>query len=605
MEAKPYDFSGYATKYGIKCSDGRTIQKDAFKHMNGMTVPFVYHHLHDDVLQVLGHALLEARDDGMYAWVSCNDTEKGQHTKSLVKHGDIVSLSIYANNLVQKGKDVVHGMIRELSLVLAGANPEAVIDNIAISHEDGSIILDEEEAVISMKEPISVEIIHEDEGTEKEQSTEENEEKNSEEDISHALSENATVQDVLSTMTEEQQNVVAALITEAINETNSAMAQSEDGGEAMKTNPFEPVRDPKTPVRSEYALTHSDFTELFDAAKRENSFKAVLKHAMNETEGVLSHADTYGLDPIEVLFPDAQLVNNTPEYLARRMEWVSTVLNGVRHSPFSRIKMVIADITADEARAKGYVKATMKKEEIIRLIQRAISPKTIYKKQKLDRDDVLDITSFDVIAWLRSEMRIMLDEEVARAILIGDGREADDPDKISEENIIPIFKDADLYAHHVVLPAIDPANPGPGLIGQIDAVLMAMAEYRGSGAPTMFVSPSTLTRYLTVKDTMMHRLYPTMAELNAAMTTSNIVTVPLMEGATRVGDDGKTYALNSIVVNLRDYTVGTDRGGQITSFDDFDIDFNQHKYLIETRMSGALTRPKSALVFETDVSPAG
>ncbi len=592
MKTKSFDFSGYATKYGVRCSDGRTIEKNAFKHMDGMTVPLVYQHLHSDVKSVLGHALLEARDDGIYSYGFFNSSEEGSHAKTLVKHGDVTSLSIYANGLVQKAKNVVHGVIRELSLVLAGANPEAVIDNIAIAHsDDGSVIFDEEEAVIKMNEPI----IHNEPIIEEEETTE----------IEHADAKEKTVQDVLDSMTEEQRNVTYALVASVMSDEEDSeedMAQTNIGGKDMKTNLFSAVEAPTSiNGRSEFALAHSDFSAIFEEAKRKNSLRDTLRSmlAHEDSAEVIAHADTYGLDPIEVLFPDAKLVNNTPEFLARRMEWVSSVLNGVRHSPFTRIKMVIADITADEARAKGYVKATMKKEEIIKLIQRSIAPKTIYKKQKLDRDDVLDITGFDVVAWLRSEMRLMLDEEIARAILIGDGREADDPDKISEENIIPIFKDADLYSHHVVL------APDMAIIDQIDAVLGAMAEYRGSGAPTMFVAPSTLTKYLTVRDTLQHRLYPTVAELTAAMTVGGIITVPLMEGATRVGTDGKTYAVTSIVVNLRDYTVGTDRGGQITTFDDFDIDFNQQKYLMETRMSGALVRPKSALVFETDVTPAG
>ncbi len=589
MEVKAFDFGGYATKYGVKCSDGRTIEKDAFKHMDGITVPLVYQHLHTDVKSVLGHAKLEARDDGIYSYGFFNSSDEASHAKEMVKHGDVVSLSIYANGLVQKAKNVVHGMIRELSLVLAGANPEAVIDNIAIAHsDDGTVIFDEEEAVIKMNEPIDVLEHAEEVG-------------GSDTQVMPQLTEDSTVEEVIASMSEIQQNVTAALITQALAE--QTIEQSDIGGDEMKTNLFSAVEAPNTiNGRSEFALAHSDFVGVFEEAKRKNSLRDTLRSliASDESKDMLAHADTYGLDPIEVLFPDAKLVNNTPEFLARRMEWVSTVLNGVRHSPFTRIKMVIADITADEARAKGYVKATMKKEEIIKLIQRSIAPKTIYKKQKLDRDDVLDITGFDVVAWLRSEMRLMLDEEIARAILIGDGREADDPDKISEENIIPIFKDADLYAHHVVIPT------DMTIIDQIDAVLGAMAEYRGSGAPTMFVAPSTLTRYLTVRDTLQHRLYPTVAELTAAMTVGGLVTVPLMEGATRVGTDGKTYGVTAIVVNLRDYTVGTDRGGQITTFDDFDIDFNQQKYLMETRMSGALVRPKSALVFESEVTtPAG
>ncbi len=589
MEVTGFDFGGYATKYGVRCSDGRTIEKDAFKHMDGITIPLVYQHLHSDVKSVLGHAKLEARDDGVYSYGFFNSSEEGQHAKTLVKHGDVTSLSIYANGLVQKAKSVVHGMIRELSLVLAGANPEAIIDNIAIAHsEDGSIIFDEEEAVIKMNEPI-ISFMEKEEDA-----------------IEHADSEVETVQDVLDSMTEKQRNVTYALVASVMQdeeEPDENMSQSYNGGNEMKSNLFDPTKAPNfTPDHSEYALTHSEFSGLFEEAKRKNSLRDVIRGILNneDSKDMLAHAETYGLDPIEVLFPDARLVNNTPEFLARRMEWVSTVLNGVRHSPFTRIKMVIADITADEARAKGYVKATMKKDEVVKLIQRSISPKTIYKKQKLDRDDVLDITGFDVVTWLRSEMRLMLDEEIARAILIGDGREPDDPDKISEENIVPIFKDADLYAHHVTVPA------DATIIDQIDLVLLSMAEYRGSGAPTMFVSPSGLTKYLTVRDTLEHRLYPTVAELTAAMTVGNIVTVPLMEGATRTAQDGTVYNLNAIVVNLRDYTVGTDRGGQITSFDDFDIDFNQQKYLMETRMSGALTRPKSALIFETaQPTPAG
>lgn len=563
-----YDFSGYATKNDLKCSDGRIIRKGAFKVNDGQTVPLVWQHLHNDPSNVLGHARLENRDDGVYAYCKFNNTEAGQNAKELVKHKDINALSIHANKLVQKGSDVIHGVIKEVSLVLSGANPGALIDNLAIEHGDGSLVTDDTEAIIYTGSELSL-----DDLTHQAGSTGSEDEK--------------TVAEIFAGFSDVEKDVVYAMISQVlqgqteINADDGEVKHYDEGRRDMKINVF----DKQDPTETEGAtLTHSQIQAIFEDAKRCGSLK----------ESVLAHAQEYGIEDIDYLFPDARKVRETPDFIKRDTDWVEGVMAGTHHTPFSRIKSMAADITANEARAKGYVTGAEKKEEIIKLLKRVTGPTTIYKKQKLDRDDIIDITDFNVVSWLKSEMRLMLDEEIARAILIGDGRAVDNADKINEECIRPIYKDDDLYAHKVLL-------EGPTIEAKIDEIVRARINYKGSGNPTLYAPPTVITDMLLIKDKNGRRIYNTEAELAAALRVSKIVEVPLMDTVSRI-IEGVTEApakLVGIIVNLKDYTVGTDKGGEVNMFDDFDIDYNQYKYLMETRCSGALTRPKSALVLES------
>lgn len=564
MKSK-FDFGGYATKNNLRCTDGRTIQKDAFRENDGKTVPLVWQHLHNDPANVLGHAILENREDGVYAYCIFNSSPAGQNAKVAVEHGDITSLSIYANELIQKGKNVMHGVIREVSLVLAGANPGAKIDNLSFGHGDGSDMIDEEEAIIFTGEKLSAG------GTR---------------DIQHGDNKNPedrTVKEIFDTMSDEQKNVVYAIISHALEgeekeeDDPNNVNHSTKGGNEMKHNIFDNSDDDK----KRQTLTHSQMQEIIADAQKCGSFK----------EAFLAHVQTYGIENIDYLFPDAKTVTPTPEFIKRDTEWVAGVISGTTHSPFSRIKSTAADITADAARALGYVKGALKKEEVISLLKRVTTPTTIYKKQKLDRDDIIDITDLDVVAWLKAEMRMMLDEELARVILIGDGRDAESADKINETNIRPIYTDADMYAHHISVAVDKDAED------LIDEIIKARKYYKGSGSPALYVDPDSLTDMLLLKDTTGRRLYPTTTELAAALRVSKIVEVPVMENRTRVSGQS-TLKLKAIIVNLKDYVVGADKGGAISMFDDFDIDYNQYKYLLETRCSGALVRPKSALVIE-------
>lgn len=572
---KKFDFSGYATKNNIKCSDGRTILKDAFKHHDGQVVPLVWQHMHNDPSNYLGHALLENREDGVYAYGVFNDTPSGENAKRLVMHKDITALSIYANQLEEQGKIVKHGQIREVSLVLAGANPGAMIDNLAFSHSDGKIDLDETEAVIYTGLEIELE---KQEVTHSEPETT---------DVEHAESEedNRTVEEILKTFTPEQMNVVYALIADVAGkaEDESAVEHSNEGGTKMKRNAFD-----NTDIGAEQAqgkvLSHKDVENIFKSAEKVGSLK----------EAYLAHITaTYGIDAIDILFPEAQTLNNTPQFIKRDMAWVDAFMKDVRHTPFSKIKTVFADITPDEARAKGYVKGNLKVEEVFGLLQRETGPQTIYKKQKLDRDDIVDITSFDVVSYIKGEMRMMLMEEIARAALVSDGRVVGTPDKIKEDKIRPILKDDDFYAHHVEL-ANDIATKD-----LIDKFVEAREVYEGTGNPNLYTTTAILTSMLLLKDTLGRRLYSTKAELASALLVNDIIEVPVMKNVTRVrASDSKEMSLVGIVVNLADYAIGADKGGEVNLFDDFDIDYNQYKYLMETRISGALTLPKSALVFE-------
>ena len=559
-----FDFSGWATKVNLKCSDGRTIMKDAFKDNDGKSVPLVWNHQHNDPSNVLGHALLQNRDEGVYAYCTFNDSEAGKTGKLLVQHGDVCALSIWANQLKQNLNNVVHGNIREVSLVLAGANPGAFIDSIIMHGQES-----DEEAIIYTGEDIV--LSH---GDDKEDKKVEETEKKIE------TGKEETVADVFNTLSEKQKNVVYAIIGQALEEGEGSDDEEEsEGGKEMKHNVFDQIEEKQDDV-----LSHDAMNTIISDGKRFGSLK----------ESFLAHADEYGIKQIDYLFPEAKSLNNPPEFIKRETDWVSKVMNGVHRTPFSRIKSSFADITADEARAKGYIKGNLKKEEVFTLLKRSTTPTTIYKKQKLDRDDIIDITDFDVVAWLKSEMRMMLNEEIARAILIGDGRLSSSDDKINEQNIRPIASDAELYSVRVPVNVSASATTDDKAKAMIRAAVKARKEYKGSGNPTFFTTEDWLTDALLLEDTMGHRLYKNESDVAAAMRVSNIVTVPVMEGAK--GPNGGD--LIGIIVNLNDYNVGADKGGAINMFDDFDIDYNQQKYLIETRCSGALTKPYSALVLE-------
>ena len=588
MSKKTFDFSGYATRVDLKCSDGAIIREDAFKHQNGETVPLVWQHLHNGPENILGHAMLEHRKDGVYAYASFNDSEQGRNAKELVRHGDVKALSIYANKLVRRGVDVLHGAIREVSLVLSGANPGAYIDNVVIAHGD-SYETSEDEAIIYTG--LSFETQAE---------TIEHADDSKEPDMAEK-----TVGDIFETLTEEQKNVVYYMIGEALSEAgaddeaeHSAFYENDDyishnDGEetiTMTRNVFESLAH-GTPMDEGLTLSHSDIKSIFAEGERKNSLK----------EAVIAHATTYGIENIDMLFPDAKTIGNRPEFIKRRTEWVASVLTDTHHSPFSRIKTILADITEDDARAKGYIKASMKKEEWFTLAKRVTTPQTVYKKQKLDRNDILDITDFDVVIWVKEEMRLMLDEEIAAAALVGDGRSAGDPDKIKSpsptadgEGIRAIALDASYYAYKVEWDAADADD-----VPFVDRVMTSLVDYTGSGSPKLYTSPQILAGLLVERDTLGRRMYSSRAELATAMGVSAIVDIPASILAranfqTTEGAVTTTHSLKGIVANLRDYTFGSDAGGKTTLFDDFDIDFNQQKYLLEARLSGTLTKPFSA-----------
>ena len=567
---KGYDFSGWATKNDILCSDGRTIRKDAFKDNDGKTVPLVWNHSHNDPNNVLGHCVLENRDEGVYTYGTFNDTEQGKNAKSLVEHGDVTALSIWANKLKQNRGDVLHGDIKEVSLVLAGANIGACIDSV-IKHGEES----EEEAVIYSGEDIV--LAHADTTTKSE---------SKEEDKTMDDKKEKTVKDVFDTLTEEQKNVVYALIGQALesNSDDDNMEHSEsEGGNEMKHNVFD-----QDEMNGNDTLSHAEMEAIIADGKRFGSMK----------ESFLAHAEEYGIKSIDYLFPEPKTLNNPPEFIKRDMGWVSKVMGTVHHTPFSRIKSMFADITEDEARAKGYIKGKLKKEEVFSLLKRTTTPTTVYKKQKMDRDDVVDITDFDVIAWLKSEMRMMLDEEIARAILIGDGRLSSSDDKINETNIRPIVSDDDLYTIKSKVTVAANATGADKAKAFIDQVIRSRKEYKGSGNPTLFTTEDMVTECLLLEDKIGHKLYKTEAELATTMRVKEIVTVEVMEGL----KDKNSKEVAGIIVNLADYNVGADKGGSVNMFDDFDIDYNQQKYLIETRCSGALVKPYSAITLTFDTA---
>jgi len=688
-----YDFSGYATKNDLRCADGRVIRRDAFEENDGQVVPLVWQHVHTDPTNVLGHALLENRDDGVYAYAKFNNTPKGQHAKEMVENGDVVSMSIYANRLKQNGSDVIHGVIREVSLVLAGANPGAVIDNISFAHADGTYTDVDDEAVIYSGLDTIEYFSHADEDEEDDVANGRNvddildeltdEQLDAIEDIIDAavngalddlddnealddltdeqleaigdLVEDAvdealehaddddyveyvdeyddydddyddyvdeyddyddeyddvdddyddyddydeyseyedygemehadaddTVEDVFNTLTEDQKNLVYFLIGQAVEENNMEHDAFDDGGFDMKHNVFD-----EDYYEDEDVLTHDEFDAIMEEAYNANSLRDVF----------LAH----GIENLDVLFPEARVVTPTPDMIARNMGWVDTLWNALKRTPFSRIKSIAANITGEEARARGYVKGNLKVEEVVTMLSRETTPQTVYKKQKLDRDDVVDITDIDVIAWLKQEMRIMLNEELCRAILVGDGRNVNSPDKIKEDRIRPIYTDTDVYTIHYAVTYANGATADQKASTLADAAVRARKDYKGSGSPMFFATNEVIADLLLAKDTIGRRLFKDEDELKSALRVSKIVEVPILENVKRTTGTGastKTFDLKALIFNPSDYTVGADKGGAVSLFDDFDIDYNQMKYLIETRCSGALTHPYSAIALE-------
>lgn len=625
--AEKYDFGGWATRFNILCGDGRTIRKGAFDDCDNTTVPLVWNHQHNSPLNVLGHAFLQNRDDGVYAYCTFNNTPQGANAKELVKNGDISALSIFANQLKQKGGDVLHGTIREVSMVLAGANPGAYIDS-SMAHgfetDDEAVIYNDDDEDMQIYEDDEYEddaeyeeeydddeINHSYEG--EDEMRDEMYFAHADDDVEDEDSGEETVQDVFDTLNEKQKKVVYYMIGEAV-KGNGGNEELEDD-EEMKHNVFD--QDYSDSLQHSM-ITLDEQRTIIDDMKRFGSLReSFLAHKEDMgIEDVLMHDDTsagierslpvggtgaqdYFVTEPSFLFPDAKYLNETPGWIKRRTEWVSSVINGTKHTPFSRVKTLFADITNDEARAKGYTKAHEKIEEVFTLLKRTTTPTTIYKKQKMDRDDVVDITTFDVIAWIRGEMRMMLEEELARAILIGDGRLGSSDDKINEQNIRPIWTDDDLFTIKALVTFAANATDDDKAKALIKAAVKARKNYQGSGNPVLFTTEDNLTNMLLLEDAMGYRLYKSEQELASAMRVSKIITVQVMENQTRTDSDSKTRTLEGLIVNLSDYTVGADKGGAVSMFDDFDIDVNQQKYLIETRCSGALTVPYSAIALES------
>ena len=603
-----YDFSGWVTKNDVRCSDGRIIRHNAFKDQDGTKVPLVWMHQHNSVDNVLGNVLLQNRPEGVYGYGSLNETESADTARLLLKHDDIVSMSIFANKLTSRGSDVVHGTIREVSLVLAGANPGALIDEVVV-HDDMSddelyAFGDEDNSLRhSDDRSIMFEDISEDDDNVVEHA-DTNDEDDKEDDVANtdsSSSSDRTVQDVIDGMDEEERTVLYALVGQALSSKGeSDDATNSEEGDNVKHNVFDNDYD------SEYendVLVHDAMNDIINGAKRGYSMREIYENYLSDHQDdgygdAIAHAATYGVEPIDMLFPEPKSITRTPEFIRRDTGWVSQLMNRVHHTPFSRIKSVFADITADEARARGYMKGKLKKEEVFTLLKRTTTPTTIYKKQKMDRDDVIDITDFDVIAWLKGEMRGMLDEEIARAVLVGDGRMTDDDDHIPEDHIRPIWKDAELYTISRVIELEGTETEDDIAKTFIRTAIKARKDYKGSGNPILFTTEDFLTDMLLLEDKIGHPLYDSVEKLATKLRVSQIVTVEVMEDLTREVE-GKTRTLMGIIVNPQDYNIGADRGGAINMFDDFDIDYNQQKYLIETRCSGALIKPYSAIAIES------
>lgn len=603
MSRKKYDFCGWATRNDIKCADGLTIRQDAFADCDGIKVPLVYMHDHKDPENVLGHAFLENRDEGVYCYGSFNNTEKGEMGKALVAHGDITSLSIFANQLVKNGKDVIHGVIREVSLVLAGANPGATIDFPVLQHSDGTYSDPiETEAIVSYKQPLSMsdELAHmfdEDEEDLHHDDAEEDEE--GDDDL--------TVEDVIDSMDEDQQEVVENLMElayqQGMEDASNKVKDEEEGSELSEED--EEVK--QSDMNGGDTVMHKN---LFENEKEDvvlchgidmDTANSIITEAKDNGQSLKATSLAHSIQDIDWLFPEAKMASPTPEWIKRDTGWVQGVLNGVHHTPYSRIKSRFADIREDEARARGYIKDEYKKEETFTLLKRTTTPQTIYKKQKLDRDDIIDITDFDVVAWIKAEMRVMLDEEIARAIMIGDGRLSSSEDKIREEHVRPIWKDDDLYSVKVKVTYAAGADDNAKAQANIKALIKNRKLYKGSGNPKFYTTEDVLADMLLITDTTGRFIYESVQNLANKLRVSEIVTVPVFDNQTRTAD-GHTLQLLGIMVNLADYNVGADKGGAVNMFDDFDIDYNKEVYLIETRISGALTVPFSALVLETEVS---
>ena len=590
-----YDFHGWATRNDLRCSDGRIIRRDAFKHCDGKIVPLVWNHRHDDPTNVLGHALLENREDGVYAYCAFNDSEAGKAARLLVEHGDISALSIFANGLKQDGSNVLHGDIKEVSLVLAGANPGASIANV-IRHgetvEDEADIYTGEDFIVGMEED-KKNIEHSDSDMKEKKEVD---------------SDDKTVADVLKTFTTDQQKVLYQLVTDALAAKDEAQDEAQDetnekkdennkngGNNTMKHNVFD------NSEQNENVLQHDDFQAIISDAKRYGSMREAFENYAKDHDvdiNELTHSADYGIENIGYLFSDDKAITREPIMVSRNMDWVAKFTNSVRHTPFSRIKSLFANITEDDARAKGYIKGNVKKEEVFTLLKRSTTPTTVYKKQKIDRDDVIDIVDFDVVAWLKREMRVMLDEEIARAALVGDGRVSSSDDKIDPIHIRPIWTDDDFYTIKQTVSVASSDNESTIAKNFIKQCIKARKNYKGSGNPTLYTTEDMLTDMLLLEDTTGRVIYESAAKLATTLRVKEIVTVPVMENLTRTDDQSKVHTLLGIIVNPYDYTIGADKGGAVNMFDDFDIDYNQQKYLIETRCSGALTLPYSAIAVE-------
>ena len=590
-----YDFHGWATRNDLRCSDGRIIRRDAFKHCDGKIVPLVWNHRHDDPTNVLGHALLENREDGVYAYCAFNDSEAGKAARLLVEHGDISALSIFANGLKQDGSNVLHGDIKEVSLVLAGANPGASIANV-IRHgetvEDEADIYTGEDFIVGMEED-KKNIEHSDSDMKEKKEVD---------------SDDKTVADVLKTFTTDQQKVLYQLVTDALAAKDEAQDEAQDetnekkdennkngGNNTMKHNVFD------NSEQNENVLQHDDFQAIISDAKRYGSMREAFENYAKDHDvdiNELTHSADYGIENIGYLFSDDKAITREPIMVSRNMDWVAKFTNSVRHTPFSRIKSLFANITEDDARAKGYIKGNVKKEEVFTLLKRSTTPTTVYKKQKIDRDDVIDIVDFDVVAWLKREMRVMLDEEIARAALVGDGRVSSSDDKIDPIHIRPIWTDDDFYTIKQTVSVASSDNESTIAKNFIKQCIKARKNYKGSGNPTLYTTEDMLTDMLLLEDTTGRVIYESTAKLATTLRVKEIVTVPVMENLTRTDDNSKVHTLLGIIVNPYDYTIGADKGGAVNMFDDFDIDYNQQKYLIETRCSGALTLPYSAIAVE-------